>query len=153
MSPVLASSGEYGYVAANIRFGANQGSSETKKPITCPRLLHQPVALCIRYGVIHQSHLAVNACDAMPNGGRLSVSSRAEKGYVKIEFCDSGIGINDGDLGKIFDPMFTTKPGGTGFGLAVCKEIVERHGGTISVAAGNDGAKGTIFTINLPIAG
>ena len=98
-------------------------------------------------------NLAVNACDAMPNGGRLSVSSRAEKGYVKIEFCDSGIGINDGDLGKIFDPMFTTKPGGTGFGLAVCKEIVERHGGTISVAAGNDGAKGTIFTINLPIAG
>ena len=71
--------------------------------------------------------------------------------FAKIACSDNGVGINDSDLEKIFEPMLTTKAGGTGFGLAVCKEIVERHGGTIDVTPGNNGAKGTIFTVNLPI--
>ena len=111
-----------------------------------------PAILCDK-DQIHRVlvNLAVNARDAMPNGGRLTASTRVENGFTKIAICDNGVGINDSDLDKIFEPMFTTKAGGTGFGLAVCKEIVERHGGTIDVTPGNNGAKGTIFTVNLPI--
>lgn len=96
-------------------------------------------------------NLAINACDAMPEGGRLTVSTGTEDGFAKFVFCDTGVGISDGDLGKIFEPLFTTKPDGSGFGLAACKEIIDRHGGKIDVARGDEGAKGTTFTVNLPI--
>ena len=95
-------------------------------------------------------NLAINACEAMPDGGQLKASTRLENGYVKIVVADTGIGIKDDDLAKIFDPMFTTKPGGTGLGLAVSKEIIEGQGGTIDVAH-NDGGVGTTFIVNLPI--
>ena len=96
-------------------------------------------------------NLAINACDAMPKGGRLTISTGTERGLAKIAFCDTGVGISDSDLGKIFTPLFTTKPDGTGFGLAASKEIIERHSGTVDVAQNNEADTGTIFTVNLPI--
>ena len=96
-------------------------------------------------------NLIKNAVDAMPNGGTLSISSVIEDGKVKIHFSDTGIGISEDVLPKLFAPLFTTKAQGMGFGLAICKRIVEAHGGTISVKTAFE--KGTTFTVTIPIEG
>ena len=80
------------------------------------------------------------------------MTTLTEKGFAKIVFCDTGVGISDGDLSKIFQPLYTTKPDGTGFGLAACKEIISRHDGSIDVTLGKDGPEGTTFTVNLPMS-
>lgn len=90
-----------------------------------------------------------NAVDAMPNGGKLTVTSEKSKGNVKIVFADTGTGISEENLKKLFGPLFTTKAKGMGLGLAICKRIVAAHGGKISVESVVD--KGTAFTITIPI--
>jgi two-component system NtrC family sensor kinase len=97
--------------------------------------------------------LSTNAIDAMPDGGRLTISARNEEGHVLIEVSDTGIGIAQENLAKIFDPFFTTKEigRGTGLGLAVCYGIVTEHGGRLDVQSVT--GKGTTFTISLPAAG
>lgn len=90
-----------------------------------------------------------NAVDAMPNGGKLTVTSEKVNDAVKIAFADTGVGISEENLKKLFGPLFTTKAKGMGLGLAVCKRIVEAHGGRISVESAVN--KGTTFTITLPI--
>ena len=80
------------------------------------------------------------------------MDTSTEGGFAKITFGDNGVGIGDANLKKIFEPLFTTKPGGSGFGLAVCQEIIEKHGGTISATHNADGEKGSIFTVKLPIS-
>ncbi len=94
--------------------------------------------------------LATNAIDAMPGGGRLTLSVRNEDGRALIEVSDTGIGIPDENLTKIFDPFFTTKEigRGTGLGLAVCYGIVTEHGGRLDVQSAV--GVGTTFTISLP---
>jgi two-component system NtrC family sensor kinase len=96
--------------------------------------------------------LIINALDAMPDGGRLTLVTRCRYGEVYCEVADSGCGISPSDLPKIFDPFFTTKPPGhgTGLGLAVCYSIVESHGGRIEVSSAPEG--GSRFTIVLPVA-
>ena len=94
-------------------------------------------------------NLIKNAIDAMPEQGTLEITSRQTKGTVEINFSDTGIGIPDEILPKIFSPLFTTKAQGMGFGLAICKRIIESHKGTITVKTAMN--KGTTFTINLPI--
>ncbi len=94
-------------------------------------------------------NLIKNAVDAMPNGGTLSISSVIEDCKVKIHFSDTGMGISEDVLPKLFAPLFTTKAQGMGFGLAICKRIVEAHGGTITVKTALE--KGTIFTVTIPI--
>ncbi len=64
-------------------------------------------------------------------------------------FADTGSGMSEDVIGKIFTPLFTTKAQGMGFGLAICKRIVEAHGGKIGVESTLN--KGTTFTISLPI--
>ncbi len=99
------------------------------------------------------SNLAVNAADAMPNGGKLMVSSRfsPKTHLITIDFADTGIGIPPENLPKIFDPFFTTKePGkGTGLGMAVTYGIIKRHNGTIDISS--EPGVGTKVTIELPI--
>jgi two-component system, NtrC family, sensor kinase len=94
--------------------------------------------------------LAVNATDAMPEGGILTLSAYPKGGRVVIEVKDTGIGIPQENLTKIFDPFFTTKEvgHGTGLGLSVCYGIVAEHGGRISVSSAV--GRGTTFTITLP---
>ena len=70
------------------------------------------------------------------------------KDCVEIVFADTGKGIPEETLPKIFTPLFTTKAQGMGFGLAICKRIIEAHGGTITVKTAVN--KGTTFTILLP---
>jgi signal transduction histidine kinase len=94
-------------------------------------------------------NLIKNAVDAMPEKGTLEITNRQTRGYVEIAFADTGKGIPKETLPKIFTPLFTTKAQGMGFGLAICKRIVESHGGTITVETAVN--KGTTFTITLPI--
>jgi signal transduction histidine kinase len=94
-------------------------------------------------------NLIKNAVDAMPNGGKLTVTSEKVNGAVKIAFADNGMGISEENLKKLFGPLFTTKAKGMGLGLAICKRIVEAHGGRISVESSVN--KGTTFTITIPL--
>jgi two-component system NtrC family sensor kinase len=98
-------------------------------------------------------NLILNACDAMPDGGTLSVSSkRVDEGRaVEIALVDTGTGIAPEHLSKIFDPFFTTKQMGTGLGLSVVYGVVEKHGG--SMKAQSRVGEGTTMTVRLPLAG
>ena len=92
-------------------------------------------------------NLIKNAIDAMPNGGKLTIGGKL-KGNFEISFEDTGMGIADDVLPKLFAPLFTTKAKGMGFGLAICKRIVEAHGGSITVKTEKN--RGTTFTLTLP---
>jgi CheY-like chemotaxis protein len=97
------------------------------------------------------ANLVVNARDAMPEGGTITVRTavRDDDPRVVIEIEDTGVGIPEGALADIFEPFFTTKgSGGTGLGLATVREIVTRNGGTIDVHSVI--GRGTTFEIRLP---
>lgn len=95
-------------------------------------------------------NLLLNARDAMPEGGELSIKTFLQDDFINVEIADSGVGINENDIKKIFDPFFTTKPAGkgTGLGLAVCYGIVTAHNGKIEPYANEKG--GVSFLISLP---
>lgn len=94
-------------------------------------------------------NLVRNSIDAMPNGGKLTITSEEINGKIKFVFTDTGVGISEENLKRLFEPLFTTKARGMGLGLSICKRIVEAHGGTISVES--EPNNGTTFTITLPI--
>lgn len=96
-------------------------------------------------------YLMVNAMEAMPDGGRLTLRTRrGPEQMVTVEIEDTGIGISDDNLGKLFTPFFTTKPigKGTGLGLAISYGIIKMHRGQIHVLSSP--GKGTTFSITLP---
>jgi signal transduction histidine kinase len=97
-------------------------------------------------------NLFLNAIQAMPDGGTLTVSATANGESIRIDVTDSGVGIPARDLVDIFDPFFTTKElgKGTGLGLSVSQSVVEKHGGTIEVVS--EEGEGTTFSVRLPIA-
>jgi two-component system NtrC family sensor kinase len=102
-------------------------------------------------------NMIVNACQAMPDGGRLTITLQADyqDNCVRAGIADTGYGISGEHLRKIFDPFFTTKEpsanglAGTGLGLSVSYGIIENHGGRISVASEIN--SGTTFTVELPL--
>ncbi len=95
-------------------------------------------------------NLVVNAVDAMSEGGRLTIRSSGENGWVRVAVQDTGSGIMPENMKKLFTPFFTTKDEvkGVGLGLAVSYGIVERHGGRIEVES--EVGKGSTFTVILP---
>ncbi|HCW07825.1 MAG TPA: hypothetical protein DGG95_10735 [Cytophagales bacterium] len=95
------------------------------------------------------TNLVKNSFDAMPDGGALEISSRHDEQTVNFSFIDTGCGMSEDAAKKIFTPLFTTKAQGMGFGLSICKRIVEAHGGKIEVESTLN--KGTKFTISLPL--
>ncbi len=115
-------------------------------------------------GQIHQAlnNLIINAVQAMPQGGIIGIKAgNATVGavdgrklpigdYVRIDVSDQGSGIPPEIIGKIFDPYFTTKPSGSGIGLASVFSIAKRHGGTVEVSTAV--GKGSVFTLWLPAA-
>ena len=84
----------------------------------------------------------------MPEGGTLSIILSYSSPNHIIKVCDTGIGIPEENLEKIFKPLFTTKSKGTGFGLPVCKRIIEAHKGQISINSIQN--IGTNITISIP---
>ncbi|MSR30873.1 MAG: sensor histidine kinase [Gemmataceae bacterium] len=101
-------------------------------------------------------NLVINARQAMPLGGKLRIEVRecADSGFAEIVVADSGQGISPENMGRIFNPFFTTKlpdehgNGGTGLGLYVCRQILEEHQGRLRVES--KVGKGTVFAIKLP---
>jgi signal transduction histidine kinase len=95
-------------------------------------------------------NLITNAYQAMPEGGNLIISARVEKGQVALSVADTGVGIPEENMGKLFEPLFTTKARGLGLGLMVVKTLVEANGGSIEVQS--QVGKGSTFTVKLPVA-
>ena len=95
-------------------------------------------------------NLILNARDAMPTGGWLSISSRIEGDRAVIEVADTGTGIANADLSRIYDPFFTTKAvgQGTGLGLSIVYSVVQEHRGAIDCRSGTGGTR---FTVTLPV--
>ncbi|MGB9756399.1 MAG: PAS domain S-box protein, partial [Candidatus Bathyarchaeales archaeon] len=90
-----------------------------------------------------------NAVDAMPKGGKISITSKESDGNVEIAFTDTGTGIPKDVLEKIWTPFFTTKSKGMGLGLPICKRLVEAHSGKITVESKI--GEGTTVTVTIPI--
>jgi signal transduction histidine kinase len=94
-------------------------------------------------------NIIYNAFDAMPNGGKLTVTSEEKKNTVIFSFRDTGAGMTQEVMSKLWTPLFTTKAKGMGFGLPICKRIVEAHGGEIN--AETELGRGSIFRVALPL--
>ena len=111
---------------------------ESLGPIAAdPELLHRAI-----------SNLVLNAMDAMPQGGRLSLLSRREPQKVVIEVADTGTGLTPEECARIFTPYYTSKQHGSGLGLAIVQSVISDHGGTIAVRS--EPGKGTAFVMELP---
>ena len=95
------------------------------------------------------ANLILNAIQAMPEGGKLAVKSELlSPEWMAVSFTDTGMGIREENLDKLFEPLFTTKARGIGLGLAITKILVEAHGGTIEVQS--EVGKGSTLTVKLP---
>jgi two-component system sensor histidine kinase HydH len=94
-------------------------------------------------------NILINAMQAMPQGGKISIQICSSGNSVEIFFEDQGEGIAEDILEKIWDPFFTTKSKGTGLGLGIVKNIIESHGGTVQIANGSQ--SGARVTVKIPI--
>lgn len=95
-------------------------------------------------------NLALNAQQAMPEGGLLELQTYCRNGAVHLEFIDNGVGMDERTKSKLFQIFFSTKPGGSGLGLPTVRKIVEAHHGTITCES--EPGRGTMFSISLPPA-
>jgi two-component system, NtrC family, nitrogen regulation sensor histidine kinase NtrY len=102
-----------------------------------PDLLHRAI-----------SNLVLNAMDAMPKGGTLTLRTKRDNGNAVIEVSDTGSGLTREECERIFTPYYTSKQHGTGLGLAIVQSVVSDHGGHISVQS--EPGRGTTFVIELP---
>ena len=104
-------------------------------------------------------NVLLNARDAMPEGGELLVTSGGvttepdRRNILILQFRDTGPGIPEEVLDHVFEPFFTTKPTGVGLGLAICKSIIEEHGGSISISSGHESGNNysTVVTVEMPM--
>ena len=94
-------------------------------------------------------NLVKNAVAAMPNGGSLSLATMYNADELRIVVSDTGIGIAENKIGKIFEPYYTTRENGTGLGLTLSYKIVKEHGGDITVRSKQ--GSGSQFTVTIPV--
>ena len=102
-----------------------------------PELLHRAL-----------SNLVLNAMDAMPQGGALTIRTKQENDRAYLEVSDTGTGLTPEECARLFTPYYTSKQHGTGLGLAIVQSVVSDHGGRISVQS--EPGRGTTFRIELP---
>jgi two-component system, NtrC family, nitrogen regulation sensor histidine kinase NtrY len=122
-----------------------------RAPISCKLELDENVgAVAADADLLHRafSNLVLNAMDAMPKGGTLTLRSRRGDDGVVVEVADTGIGLTREECQRIFTPYYTSKQHGTGLGLAIVQSVVSDHGGRISVRS--ESGSGTTFVIELP---
>jgi signal transduction histidine kinase len=125
-----------------------------REKITCEMQLDARLApLAADAELLHRavSNLVLNAIDAMPQGGTLTLRTRNANGSVAIEVVDSGTGLTPEECERIFTPYYTSKKNGTGLGLAIVQSIVSDHGGRIRVHS--EPGRGTTFVVELPREG
>ena len=98
-------------------------------------------------------NILLNAAQAIPDHGTITVTSESDLDEIRVKFSDNGMGISPENQRRIFDPFFTTKEvgAGTGLGLSVSHGIIKKHGGFIEVESEID--LGTCFTVHLPLNG
>jgi signal transduction histidine kinase len=98
------------------------------------------------------TNIVINALDAMPLGGRLTVSQTRRNGSVRFSFTDNGVGIEPKTMQSIFEPFKTTRgdAGGAGLGLSIVRWIVQRHNGSVVVESAGLG-KGATMLIDFPV--
>jgi signal transduction histidine kinase len=99
----------------------------------------------IKQGLLN---LLLNAVQAMPQGGVITIQALAEPDAVAIMVIDTGTGMSPEVLARVFEPFFTTRSGGSGLGLPLLRKIVESHGGSVQVES--EPGRGTKFTVRLP---
>ena len=95
-------------------------------------------------------NIFLNAFSSMSRGGSLAVVLSQQNGFLEIDVSDTGGGISDADMPRIFDPYFTSRPAGTGLGLAVAQKIMEAHGGTIKIESRT--GEGTKVSLGFPVS-
>src|ERR1700685_333205 len=120
-------------------------------PIECKLELAEPVEpIAADPDLLHRalSNLVLNAMDAMPQGGTLTLRTRQNGDFSYVEVADTGIGLTPEECERLFTPYYTSKPHGTGLGLAIFQSVISDHGGTISVRS--ESGDGTTFVIELP---
>jgi signal transduction histidine kinase len=93
------------------------------------------------------SNLVLNALDAMPQGGRIKLATRATADTIEISVSDSGVGLTPEERDRLFTPYYTSKQHGTGLGLAIVQSVVSDHGGSIAVTS--EPGSGATFTIRI----
>jgi nitrogen fixation/metabolism regulation signal transduction histidine kinase len=127
--------------------------NEVGKPTITPELfLTDPLPdIDADPDLLHRAfqNLVLNAMDAMPAGGTLTLRTSERDGNVRIEVADTGKGLTQEECSRLFTPYYTTKLQGTGLGLAIVQSVVSDHHGTISVTS--DEGRGTAFRIELPL--
>ena len=133
--PLLQESLESNPLPGNIRV-------KVELPADLPPVLGDRGQLVIVFG-----NLIRNARDAMPDGGQLAISAEVNADHVGIMVQDNGGGISPENLGRIMEPLYTTKSRGIGLGLAITRAIIEKHSGRLNVSS--EPGKGASFTVHL----
>jgi two-component system, NtrC family, nitrogen regulation sensor histidine kinase NtrY len=134
-----------------IKLFQAQLQASGRAPIACRLELDENLGtIAADPALLHRalSNLVLNAMDAMPNGGTLTLRTRRDHGNVIIEVSDTGTGMTREECERIFTPYYTSKQHGTGLGLAIVQSVVSDHGGRISVQS--EPGRGATFVINLP---
>ncbi|MGR3302757.1 MAG: sensor histidine kinase, partial [Candidatus Scalindua sp.] len=138
----------------DIAVAIESGISISKMPQTVKVISKVPegefiVTVDVKQISIVFKNILINAIEAMDNGGTIWITAhKSGDKWVEISFKNSGHGITQENLKKIFQPFFGTKKSGFGFGLALCKTIMEKHGGDIT--AQSEEGKDTTFVVRLP---
>ncbi len=122
-----------------------------RPPIECRLELSAAEPVAADPELLHRalSNLVLNAIEAMPDGGVLTLRTHQDSSSAWIEVADTGKGLSQEDCERLFTPYYTSKVGGTGLGLAIVQSIVSDHGGRISVSS--EPGRGTTFIIDLPM--
>jgi signal transduction histidine kinase len=134
-----------------VRLFEAQFNAVGKPPVIPEYFLTEPLPeIDADADLLHRAfqNLVLNALDAMPSGGTLTMRTTEHEGNVRIEVADTGKGLTPEECSRLFTPYYTTKVQGTGLGLAIIQSVISDHHGTISVSS--DEGHGTTFRIELP---